>query len=76
MSERSPDLRSEDLGPGLSLCGIICEVGMATPALLIPQCLTRNKGDKVAKSVPDSLGFFIILKLRGLLGFCLMVGQR
>lgn len=33
MSERSLDLRSEDLGPGLGLCGVICEVGMAAPAL-------------------------------------------
>lgn len=60
MSERSWDLRSEDLGPGLSLCGVICEVGVATPAL-IPQCLTRNKGDKIAKTVSDS-GIFYYFK--------------
>ena len=49
MSKKSPDLRSEDLGPGLSLCGVICEVGMAAPALWTPRCLTRIKKRKLQK---------------------------
>lgn len=57
-SKRSLDLRSEDLGPGLSLCGIICEVGMAAPTLWTPWYLTRNKEEKVAKTVPDSTIFY------------------
>ena len=62
MSKKSPDLRSEDLGPGLSLCGVICEVRMAAPALWTPWCLTRIKKRKLQKQCLTRR-FFIIFKL-------------